>query len=66
MQTAFNRDSLQRSIEAQVALAALATNDDVRTMNHELAALYRAQLACVMASELLAPVSAEQLFDQAA
>lgn len=66
MQTAFNRDSLQRSVEAQVALAALATNDDVRGMHHELAALYRAQLACVMASELLAPASAEQLFDQAA
>lgn len=41
-------------IEDQEQLAVIATCDGVRAMHHDLATLYRSQLACILAAAALA------------
>lgn len=53
MDTGLTREILDRRIEDQIALAALATDDAVRAMHCDLASLYRSQLACLVAGDTL-------------
>ena len=53
MWNGFDRQQLERWTDDQVRLAALATSDEVHAMHLELAALYRSQLVCLLASDFL-------------
>ncbi|WP_426256523.1 hypothetical protein [Sphingomonas sp. DC2300-3] len=53
MDTGLTREILDRRIEDQMALAALATDDAVRAMHCDLASLYRSQLACLVTGDTL-------------
>jgi hypothetical protein len=53
MWNGFDRQQLERWVKDQIRLANLATSDEVRSMHLELAALYRSQLVCIAASDLL-------------
>lgn len=66
MMSSLTPQSLERWIDEQEALAVIATCDEVRMMHRELAALYRAQLSCVLAADLLMPSTSEQKLDLAA
>ncbi|MBI0476233.1 hypothetical protein D9601_12835 [Sphingomonas sp. MA1305] len=66
MLSGLNPECVQRSVDDQLALAELATCESVKAMHQELAALYRAQLVCLLAAEVLVDDVAGVAYDRAA
>lgn len=54
MQLNLSLDALREGMEAQAALALIATTDEVRAMHEDLALLYSSQLACMLATDRVA------------
>jgi hypothetical protein len=57
----WNADQIRGWIEDQAQLAAWAASAEVQAMHNELAALYRSQLACLSASDVLSGCEAAGL-----
>ncbi len=66
MFTDVDTSQIERWIEDQTRLAAFAKADEIRAMHLELAALYRSQLVCILASQQLNSPPLHAMMAQAA